>query len=48
MKEVGFGISKNVAERLYEIGVRYIDISGVGGGTNFIEIENRRNDEIEF
>lgn len=47
VKEVGFGISKNVAERLYEIGVRYIDISGVGG-TNFIEIENRRNDEIDF
>ncbi len=42
VKEVGFGISKDVAERLYEVGVRYIDVSG-HGGTNFIEIENLRN-----
>lgn len=47
IKEVGFGISKEVAQRLYNIGVRYIDISG-RGGTNFIEIEDRRNDEIDF
>lgn len=42
VKEVGFGISKNVASKLYNIGVRNIDISGTGG-TNFIEIENLRN-----
>lgn len=42
VKEVGFGISKDVASRLYDIGVRNIDISGTGG-TNFIEIENLRN-----
>lgn len=42
VKEVGFGISKDVATKLYNIGVRYIDISG-SGGTNFIEIENLRN-----
>jgi len=42
IKEVGFGISKGVAQRLYDIGVRYIDIAGFGG-TNFIEIENLRN-----
>lgn len=42
VKEVGFGISKDVARRLYDIGVRYIDVSG-HGGTNFIEIENLRN-----
>ncbi len=42
VKEVGFGISKDVARRLYDIGVRCIDISG-HGGTNFIEIENLRN-----
>ncbi|HSH36562.1 type 2 isopentenyl-diphosphate Delta-isomerase [Schnuerera sp.] len=47
VKEVGFGISKDVAQRLYDIGIRYIDISGKGG-TNFIEIENRRDDEIDF
>lgn len=47
VKEVGFGISKEVAQRLYDIGVRHIDISGKGG-TNFIEIEDRRNDEIDF
>ena len=47
VKEVGFGISKDVAERLYNIGVRYIDISG-SGGTNFIEIEDRRNNEMDF
>lgn len=42
VKEVGFGMSKDVARRLYDIGVRCIDISG-HGGTNFIEIENLRN-----
>ncbi len=42
VKEVGFGISKDVATKLYNIGVRNIDISGTGG-TNFIEIENLRN-----
>ncbi|HFL3828459.1 TPA: type 2 isopentenyl-diphosphate Delta-isomerase [Clostridioides difficile] len=47
IKEVGFGISRNVAQRLYNIGVNHIDVSGIGG-TNFIEIEDRRNDEIDF
>jgi isopentenyl-diphosphate delta-isomerase len=47
VKEVGFGISKEVAERLYNIGVRYIDISGYGG-TNFIEIENLRNHAFDY
>lgn len=47
VKEVGFGISKDVAERLYDARVKYIDISGTGG-TNFIEIEDRRNDSIDF
>src|SRR5699024_1808964 len=42
VKEVGFGISKDVAQRLYDIGVQYVDVSG-HGGTNFIEIENLRN-----
>ncbi|MCF6460246.1 type 2 isopentenyl-diphosphate Delta-isomerase [Clostridium sp. Cult3] len=47
VKEVGFGISKNIAQSLYDAGVKYIDVSGVGG-TNFIEIEDRRNDQIDF
>lgn len=42
VKEVGFGISQDVAKRLYGAGVRNIDISGFGG-TNFIEVENLRN-----
>lgn len=42
VKEVGFGISKDVAARLYNLGVRNIDVAGYGG-TNFIEIENLRN-----
>ncbi len=47
VKEVGFGISKDVAQRLYNVGVRYIDVSGYGG-TNFVEIENLRNHELDF
>lgn len=47
IKEVGFGISKDVAKRLYDVGIRYIDVSGKGG-SNFIEIEGRRNHEIDF
>lgn len=47
VKEIGFGISKNVAQRLYDVGVRHIDISG-HGGTNFIEIENLRNRSIDL
>ena len=47
VKEVGFGISRDVAEKLYNVGVRYIDVSGYGG-TNFIEIENLRNHELDF
>ena len=47
VKEVGFGISKEVATKLYEVGVRNIDISGFGG-TNFIEIENIRYNNIDF
>jgi len=41
IKEVGFGMSKEVVKRLYEVGVRFVDISGMGG-TNFALIENRR------
>lgn len=47
VKEVGFGISNEVGTRLYNAGVRWIDVSGYGG-TNFIEIENLRNQEMDF
>lgn len=47
VKEVGFGISTSVAKKLYDVGVRNIDISGFGG-TNFIEIENIRYNDIDF
>lgn len=46
VKEVGFGMSEDVVERLYSVGVSYVDISG-HGGTNFIEIEDLRNPNIE-
>lgn len=41
VKEVGFGLSKLVVKRLYDIGVRYVDVAGYGG-TNFLEVENLR------
>lgn len=47
VKEVGFGMSRDVIDRLYSIGVRYVDISG-HGGTNFVEIENLRNLNIDL
>lgn len=47
VKEVGFGISKEVAMKLYNVGVRNIDVSGFGG-TNFIEIENIRFNNMDF
>jgi isopentenyl-diphosphate delta-isomerase len=39
VKEVGFGISLNVAKRLEKIGVKTIDVAG-SGGTNFAKIES--------
>lgn len=47
VKEVGFGISQEVGKRLYDAGVKYLDISGYGG-TNFIEIENLRSHSVDF
>jgi len=47
VKEVGFGISPEVAVKLMNVGVKYVDISGFGG-TNFIEIENLRNIGMDF
>ncbi|WP_287190530.1 type 2 isopentenyl-diphosphate Delta-isomerase [Syntrophothermus sp.] len=41
VKEVGFGMSREVADKLISVGVKYLDIGG-HGGTNFIAIENER------
>lgn len=40
-KEVGFGLSDDVIERLYRIGVRIVDTAG-WGGTNWSVVEGRR------
>lgn len=46
VKEVGFGIRKEDAQKLLQTGVHAIDIGGTGG-TNFISIESlRRNDSF--
>jgi isopentenyl-diphosphate delta-isomerase len=41
VKECGFGISRETAKQLYDVGVRAIDVSG-RGGTNFAWIEGQR------
>lgn len=41
-KEVGFGISGRIAERLIEAGVKAIDVAGCGG-TDFATVELARN-----
>ncbi|MGI9952874.1 type 2 isopentenyl-diphosphate Delta-isomerase [Moorellaceae bacterium AZ2] len=41
VKEVGNGLSREVALALYGCGVRRLDVGG-GGGTNFAAIESRR------
>jgi len=41
VKEVGFGIAREEAAKLAEIGVKIIDVGG-SGGTNFIAVESLR------
>lgn len=41
IKEVGFGMSSSVIEKIVDLGAKYIDISGKGG-TDFAWIENSR------
>ncbi|GEK27704.1 type 2 isopentenyl-diphosphate Delta-isomerase [Furfurilactobacillus siliginis] len=41
VKEVGFGMSQETADKLQSVGVDYINVSGCGG-TNFARIENER------
>ena len=46
-KEVGFGLSARSVAEVVARGVRTIDVSG-RGGTNFIDIENRRREKQEY
>jgi len=45
-KEVGAGIDKKTAKRLFEIGVKWIDVAGLGG-TNWTLVEGYR-DNLEL
>jgi isopentenyl-diphosphate delta-isomerase len=44
IKEVGFGMSKETATKLANLGVSIIDVGGYGG-TNFAMVENLRREE---
>lgn len=41
-KEVGFGMSRETAQQLFDAGIRFFDVGG-RGGTNFIAIEQARS-----
>jgi len=43
VKEVGYGLSPQVARRLWEVGVRCLDVAGAGG-TCWSKIEGRRTE----
>ncbi len=47
VKEIGMGISRDVARRLAEAGVRVIDVAG-SGGTNWAKIELERVKGADF
>lgn len=47
VKEVGNGLSKKTVQKLMEIGVKHVDLSGKGG-TNFIDIENNRSERKRY
>ncbi|MCL6571340.1 MAG: type 2 isopentenyl-diphosphate Delta-isomerase [Bacillus sp. (in: Bacteria)] len=44
VKEVGFGMCKEMVESLASIGATAVDVGG-SGGTNFAEIENKRREQ---
>jgi isopentenyl-diphosphate delta-isomerase len=46
VKEVGFGISSEVAEKLKDAGVKAIDVSGVSG-TNWVMVEYFRSKSVD-
>ena len=41
VKETGSGISRSVASRVREVGVRHVDVSGAGG-TSWVAVETKR------
>ncbi|MYL48451.1 type 2 isopentenyl-diphosphate Delta-isomerase [Halobacillus litoralis] len=43
VKEVGYGMSRETADTLYQMGVRHLDVGG-RGGTNFSKVENMRRE----
>lgn len=45
-KETGCGISRRVGERLFDAGIRHVDVSGAGG-TSWVRIEALRAPEAE-
>jgi len=45
VKEVGYGINREMASKLLEVGISAIDVGGYGG-TNFSKIENLRRQRI--
>jgi isopentenyl-diphosphate delta-isomerase len=45
VKEVGFGMNREVAAKLKEVGVTAVDVGGFGG-TNFSKIENMRRQKM--
>lgn len=47
VKEVGNGLDALSIQKLYEVGVKYVDISG-RGGTNFVWIEDQRRETPRY
>ncbi|PWK14289.1 type 2 isopentenyl-diphosphate Delta-isomerase [Tumebacillus permanentifrigoris] len=47
VKEVGNGMSAETYRKLAAVGVRVVDVAGMGG-TNFVSIENRRRSGLMF
>jgi isopentenyl-diphosphate Delta-isomerase len=45
VKEVGFGMSAETYRKLFDLGVKIVDVGG-RGGTNFVAIENKRRQNI--
>jgi len=50
IKETGAGLSKNVSDNLIKIGIKYLDVSGLGG-TSFAAVEysraKKQNDHLK-